>query len=225
MTSLGELLFSPATIPFSVALGLMVCISLLEGVATLLGIGLSGMLDGLIPEIDTEVDVDPQVPEAGGLSRALGWLHVGRVPILMLFVLFLTFFGLAGLMIQKAAETFLGAMVPALLASVPAFLTSLSLVRVCGGVLSHALPQDETDAVSAQSFVGRVATMGAATASPGNPAQAKLRDQHGQAHYVLVEPDVSDEHFGPGTEVLLVRRAGARFFAIRNTHVALSGGP
>ena len=51
--------------------------------------------------------------------------------------------------------------------------------------------------------------------------QAKLRDQHGQAHYVLVEPDNAGEELEPGSEVVIVRQASAVYYAIKNTSAAL----
>jgi hypothetical protein len=79
------------------------------------------------------------------------------------------------------------------------------------------MPKDETDAVSEQSFIGRVAVITLGNASHGSPAEAKLKDQHGQMHYVMVEPDLPNEAFSQGTAVILVRQKGAHFTAINNT--------
>ena len=57
--------------------------------------------------------------------------------------------------------------------------------------------------------------------STGYAAQARLRDAHGQTHYVMVEPD-GDMELAAGSEVLLVRRAGPRFLAIPNPNPLLS---
>ena len=55
------------------------------------------------------------------------------------------------------------------------------------------------------------------------PALAKLRDVHGQTHYVLVEPDEPDQAFEQGTEVILTdQKSGIRFTAIRNESDLLS---
>ena len=59
-----------------------------------------------------------------------------------------------------------------------------------------------------------VITLGAA--QTGSPAEGRLTDEHGQSHYVMVEPDVEGERFEQGTHVLLVRMDGARFRVIRN---------
>ncbi|MEL6964311.1 MAG: OB-fold-containig protein, partial [Pseudomonadota bacterium] len=71
------------------------------------------------------------------------------------------------------------------------------------------------------SFVGRVATITLGSARLGQPAQAKLQDQHGQTHYVMVEPDRQDITFEQGSRVLLVARARGVFRAIKNKNNAL----
>jgi hypothetical protein len=78
------------------------------------------------------------------------------------------------------------------------------------------MPKDETTAVSDASLVGRVGTIVIGVARAGNPAQARIHDEHGTAHYVMVEPD-GPETFATGTSVLLVRHvSGRRFHAIHN---------
>jgi hypothetical protein len=86
------------------------------------------------------------------------------------------------------------------------------------------MPKDETEAVAETSFIGRIAVITLGNASPGNPAEAKLRDKFGQTHYVMVEPDESDERFENGTQVVLVNQQGAIFKAIRNKSDALVDG-
>ena len=223
-----ELVTAPSSLPFVVALVVMLAIGLLEGVGTLLGMSLSVLFDNMLPEIDVDVDLDspdvsvggPEPHAASGFTTLLGWLRVGQVPVLILLIVFLTVFGLLGLMLQSLMVQALGGPLPAAVASLPVFFATLPIVRVCGGIFARLLPKDETEAVSESSFVGRVATITLGTATREQPAQAKLRDQHGQTHYVLVEPD-GDEMFEPGCSVVLVRKAGAGFRAIRNTYAAL----
>jgi hypothetical protein len=224
--SSGGLFFSSGTVPFTAALGLMLAIGLLELLSTVMGFGVSHALDKVVGalHLDTDVDADVQVGDAhhvGALSQVLGWLHVGKVPVLIVFVIFLTLFGLLGLALQALIQGLTGSMLPAVLAVIPAFVGSLPGVRLTAGVLARVLPRDETDAVSRSSFIGRIATLGPATATRGEPAQAKLRDQHGQAHYVLVEPDNDGDVLDAGSDVLLVRQGSAVYYAIRNTSVAL----
>ena len=74
-----------------------------------------------------------------------------------------------------------------------------------------------------RTFIGKVATITRGVARVGIPAEAKLRDTHGQMHYVLVEPDNPDASFEQGHEVLLTSQTSAiRFKAIANTNAFLS---
>lgn len=172
----------------------------------------------------------PQAGDIGSpsaLSRLLGWLCVGKVPVLVLLVAFLTMFGLSGLAIQSMSASVTGATLPSALASIPAFLVALPCVRVIGRGLARIIPKDETTAVGRASFIGRIATITVGTATHVQPAQAKLNDQFGQTHYVMVAPETTGDVFETGTEVLLVRKNPSKsgFVAIRNTNPALVDGP
>ena len=90
-------------------------------------------------------------------------------------------------------------------------------VRIFGGALGKIIPRDETTAVSDASLVGRVGTIVIGTARAGKPAEARVRDEHGASHYVMVEPEEPDQAFEAGASVLLVRHlSGRRFQAIHN---------
>lgn len=56
--SLIDFLFNSNNIIFTGALILMIFIALLEGAFVLIGLGLSDMLDSLIPDFDTDLDFD-----------------------------------------------------------------------------------------------------------------------------------------------------------------------
>ena len=59
------------------------------------------------------------------------------------------------------------------------------------------------------------------TARRGQPARAKVVDQHGQAHYVMVEPHNDSDVVAPGETALLVRRAGPTFFVVPDVSPSL----
>ena len=199
-------LMSPDTWPFGAALATMVGLTVIEGAGLLFAQSPSHGLESLLPE---------------GLTETLGWLHLGKVPLLVLLILFLTGFSISGYVVQAAAGTLLGSLLPWWLACLPAALTGLCCVRAIGGLLARVLPNNETTAVSEQSLVGRVGVITQGIARTGMAAQAKVRDAHGSLHYVLVEPDIATETFAEGDSVLLVRKAGARFHCIRNPHPEL----
>ena len=215
-------LLASQNMPFTVALAVMLIIAFLEGASTLLGAGISGFIDSLLPELDIDADIDsPDFETSGVFSKLLSWLRIGEVPAIMLLVIFLTAFGIIGLSLQSMAQKSLGSMLPGAIASIPAVLLGFPIVRILGGILGKVMPKDETEAVSESSFIGRVAVVTMGKASPGNPAEAKLKDKYGQAHYIMIEPDEPDEVFENSTQVVLVSQQGAVFKAIRNKSDAL----
>lgn len=84
------------------------------------------------------------------------------------------------------------------------------------------MPKDETDAVSGKTLIGRVATIISGTAKPENPVQAKVKDEHGKTHYIMVEPDKAEESFETHSKVVLVSQSGAVFKAISSKSSALN---
>ena len=190
-------MLAPENLPFAVALVLMLMIGAVEAVG--LGVGAAGI------DAHGEVHAD-----AGDL---LGWLGVGRIPLLMVIVVLLALFGLIGITIQQLADTFLGAPLTAWIAAPAALVASLPLTGICARGLARVMPGDETTAVSLDELVGRRATVVVGTARRGCPARASVRDRHGQVHYVMVEP-TDDQSVGEGGTFLLVRRESDIFIGL-----------
>ncbi len=217
--------------PFSLAIALVLAIAVLEGVLTLMGFGLSALFDGIDADIDIpDVDADADLDGVGGtgatsVGSILAWLRVGEVPAIILLIIFFSAFGALGFALQAIVHSVTGAYLPALIAVFPAFFAAMPAVRLFGGALAKVMPKEETSAVSLKSLIGRIGTITLGTASAGKPAQGKVRDEHGLEHYVMIAPDLEEETFEQGSEVLLVRSDGAVFYAIRNTHAALSRQP
>ena len=203
------ILTAPETWPFGASLAVLVGLSVIEGAGLLLAHSPSQMLDSLLPDM----------PD--GADGLLGWLHVGKVPLLVLLILFLSGFALAGYVLQASVQSFSGVLLPAWLASIPALLMGISTVKGIGGVLAKIIPQDESSAVSEQTLIGRTGVVIQGIARDGMAAQAKVRDSYGRSHYVMVEPDLSEETFDEGSDILLVKKVGARFKCIRNPHPTL----
>ena len=206
-----NLFTAPQTLPFGVAVALIVAIALLEGLGMLVALSPSNVIDDLLPHA---------VPESG-LDRVLGWLHLGRVPALVLLLIFLLGYALFGYALQKVAFNLLGSFLPAWLAGLLAAPPGLATVRGLGSLVAHIVPRDETSAVSEQSLVGRAGVVSAGAARRGMAAQARVRDGHGRTHYLMVEPDIDDEIFEEGAQVLIVRKEGPFYRCIANPHPKL----
>ena len=203
------MLFAAETWPFTAATFLMLLIAFVEGLAMVAGATLSGLLHHHLP--------DPWDNVHGPFDKLLGWLHVGRVPFLVLLVLFLAGFALTGFALNMVAHGFFGAWVPPIVSVPAAFFATLLIVRILGAGLARLIPQDQTYAVSFESLVGRVATIIGGTARPGYPAQARVPNEYGQTLYVMVEPDTEGVTFEGGERVLLTKQiAGNRFAAAVN---------
>ena len=203
--------FAPETLPFGIALAMIVFIAILEGFGMLISLSPSNQLDGLLPEIDGE----------SGLDRVLGWLHIGRVPSLVLLVLFLSGYALFGYTLQLVSHRLLGFYLPAIAAGLIAIPSGMATVRSLGSLVAHIIPRDETSAISEMSLIGRAGVVSAGVARQGFAAQARVRDKHGRTHYLMVEPDIADEIFEEGAQILVVRKVGAFYRCIANPHPQL----
>ncbi|WP_421783380.1 YqiJ family protein [Kiloniella litopenaei] len=216
-----EFITADENLPFVVSLIILLIIGALEGAALLIGLGFSAVLDSMVPDLDVDID-GPDLGANNTLGSLLTWLRVGKVPLLILLILFFLFFGLSGLAIQGGVDGVMGLLLPGYLASIPAFILALYLVRLVGAVFEKLMPSDETSAVSSDSFVGRVATIVLGVSETGKPAQAKVKDRHGLEHYLLVEPDNTNDIFETGSSVLLVRKVEGKFFGIAASSELLS---
>lgn len=201
MTS--DLLLAPQALPFAVAFALILAIAAIEGAAQLLGFQVFGW--------NTEPD------GFDGADAWLGWLHVGKVPLLVLLVMLLTAFALIGYGILAIYWGFFG-LYPPVWGTVPlAFFSALPVVRRGGLAIGRLIPRDETSAVLLETLVGRIAIVVNGTARTNYPAQARVRNDAGQSFYVHVEPDEPEAQLRAGESVLLVKQiSGSRFQAIAN---------
>lgn len=206
-----NLFTAPETFPFGVAFALIVAIGLIEGFGMLVSLSPSNLLDHWLPDVDGDT----------GLDRVLGWLHIGKVPSLVLLLLFLTGYTLFGYALQMVAHGLLGHYMAGWLAGLVSVPPAMATVRGLGALIAHIIPRDETSAVSEMSLIGRTGTVSTGTARRGLAAQARVRDQHGSTHYLMVEPDIDDEVFEEGAQVLIVRKAGAFYRCIANPHPTL----
>ena len=200
---------APETWPFGVAFALIVGIALVEGLGMLISLSPSNWLDDLLPDVHGD----------SGLDRVLGWLHLGKVPSLVLLVLFLTGYAVFGYSLQKVAHGLLGFYLPVWIAGLVAVAPGMATVRSLGALIAHIIPRDETSAVSEMSLIGRPGVVSAGSARRGLAAQARVTHVH--THFLVVEPDVDEEVFDEGAQILIVRKVGAFYRCIANPHPAL----
>lgn len=214
-----EFILAPQNYPFTIALSVMGIMAILESVGAMFGAGISEIADSLFPDNEWDMDWEsPDLTKPSALGKALSWLNVGHVPILVLLIAFLLFFGLGGLLIQRSNLRMLGFLLPLYLSIPMALCVAIPLTRIAGKGLARILPKDESEAVSTKSFIGRIATITVGTSRQYSPAEARVKDRYGVTHYVMVEPDNQGVSFNQGDAVLLVKHDGVKFYAIRNTN-------
>jgi membrane protein implicated in regulation of membrane protease activity len=191
-----DFILAPENLPFSVALLVMLMIGAVEAIG--LGFGSA--------DLDASADADG--------FELLGWLGVGHVPLLILLVVLLALFGMIGLTLQQLVSAIAGVPLAPWNAAAIAFVASLPLLGISARGLARIIPKDETTAIGLDSLLGKRATITVGTARRGSPAQARVRDVHGQSHYVMVEPNGDADAVAEGGTVLLIRREGNIFIGL-----------
>ena len=209
-----ELFIHPSNLIFSVSLSLMVLLGVLECLLLIVGSSSQGFLDQFVPdqlieapdsEFDVHVDHDAFV-------QLLDWLYLGRIPMLVWLIIFLTIYALTGFILQSIFYSFSTHYFPLWIAAPACLILCMPLVRICSASMAKILPKDETTAIHSDELIGRTAIIILGEARLNYPAQARVRDQFGQSHYILVEPE-TDIIFAQGQEVLLSERTSMGFRA------------
>lgn len=209
-----ELFIHPSNLIFSVSLSLMVLLGVLECLLLIVGSSSQGFLDQFVPdqlieaphsEFDVQVDHDAFV-------QLLDWLYLGRIPMLVWLIIFLTIYALTGFILQSIFYSFSTHYFPLWIAAPACLILCMPLVRICSASMAKILPKDETTAIHSDELIGRTAIIILGEARLNYPAQARVKDQFGQSHYILVEPEI-DIIFAQGQEVLLSERTSMGFRA------------
>lgn len=225
-----ELLTSPNTLPFSVALAVVLGLFLLEVLSALVGGSILGVGTDA-PDVDVELDFDlstaidagidladgldgAEAPEAVTSGGVFTWIGARDVPFLIWLVSFLTMFGLFGLILQSVSNGWLGTELYSLIAAAVVFIPALSVTRIIANWVALLMPKTETTALRARHLGGCNGTITQGTASRGKPAEVKIKDRHNNIHYLRVEPLMEEDVFPEGSDVTLIRKRGDKFYVI-----------
>lgn len=229
-----DFLLDAAFAPFTFALALLVGLLGLEVVALLLGGSLMGgdsdadldapvggeMEGAELTGLDLgDLDLDAlelegaEAPTTSG-GGVLGWLGIGKVPLLIWLAAWLMAFGLAGIGGQMVLREAFAVALPAGLAAIPAALLAFWFARGFGSVFARLLPKNETQALSETALGRRRGVVTQGTAARGRPAEVRVRDGYGNAHYLRAEPLNDQEQIASGTEVLVIRDRRAKRYVL-----------
>ena len=202
------------SLPFTIALTVMVTITVLEGAATLIGLSMSMALTEMLDFDAVDADLSGEVGGGGMLSSTLSWLRIGRVPVLISFIVALTLFGLAGVIGQAIMAKLTGHPVNAWIAALVTLFAILPALRAINGWVARLMPDDETEVVSRASFVGHTGEVTLGPVTHSQIGQCRIRDRNGQTQHLMIEPDIKSDTFQIGEKILLVRETGARWRVI-----------
>lgn len=217
-----ENLLAPENGVFLVALCLFLLIFLVQLLSLVIGMEPFGFMDSLLPDIEVDADLNLGDVSPGFIDSVMSMLKLGRVPFVFTFILFLFLFSQIGLYLQAAALEFTGSRFHWLFASIGAFVVTMPLLRFGNVILEKILPHDETAAISADTFVGRMATILIGTATHERAAEAKLVGPDGKTHYINVVADNEGRTFSQGDPILVVgRRTEGIFTVIENKNPLL----
>lgn len=195
-----EFIKLPQNSVFLISIIIIIIMAFVEVISVLLGVSISEAIDNLLPDVEVESDI-----EADLSVPVLDWLNFGKVPFLILIIIFLTFFGLSGFIIQGIFFKIFSVLMPEIVAIIIALVPTFIVVHFIGKIISKILPQVETTAVNINSLKGRIAKITIGTATCDNPAEAKVKDKYGKTHYVRVIPGDIEESFIQGEKVVLTK--------------------
>lgn len=197
-----------AYVPFSIAFVVMIGIGLIEAVG--LGFGELG--------VDADVGLDGH----DGSGGVLDWLGLGAgLPILIWLTALLGCFTIVGVAVQQATTAFLGGPLGPWAAAAIALVVGGFINVFAARGLARIMPGYESTVISQGDLMRQRGTILEGVAKRGHPARAKIVDQHGQAHYVMVEPHHDTDVIAQGESALLVRKDGGIFYVLPDAPTAL----
>jgi Inner membrane protein YqiJ, N-terminal/Inner membrane protein YqiJ, OB-fold len=202
MSGLTDILLAPDVRPFAVAATIMLALGGIELLTTLVGFSLSQVVGK-----DIEADGD------SGLGGLFLWINAGRLPLLVLIILALGVFAIAGFFLQGPAHG-VGLSIPASIAAIAAAGFSLPVIRVTSRGIARIIPRDETYAVEEADFIGHVAEVSIGPLDQGLPGRVRLKDVFGNWHSLVARASSDSTPLPVGASVLLVDRDAKSFIAI-----------
>lgn len=210
-----QLFIDPSNLFFSVSLCLMLFLGIFEALLLFIGFSSQGFLEQFIPAQLPEVQQSDLNLDSGYplWVQFLDWLYLGRIPVLVWLIIFLTVYALFGFIVQAIFYDVTQSYFPVWIIAPACLILCMPWVRLCSAAIAKILPRDESTAIKLEDLIGRTAYIILGNAKLNYPAQAKVKDQFGQTHYILVEPE-TDITFQQGQQVVLTHKTKIGFQAI-----------
>jgi hypothetical protein len=204
MSAVTDILLAPDVHPFAVSAAIMAALGGIELLTMIIGFSISEIIG---THFSLEGDHDGVV---GGLFL---WVNAGRLPLLILIIVALGVFSIAGFFLQGVAHL-AGTTIPVTLAALLAAALSLPAIRVSSRGIAKIIPRDESYAVNDDDFVGQVAEVSIGPLDQGLPGRVRLKDVFGNWHSVPARASADSASLPVGASVLLVDRDVKSFIAI-----------
>jgi hypothetical protein len=204
MSVATDILLAPDVRPFAVAAAIMVSLGGIELLTMIVGFSISELVGH-----DFGLDSDSH----NGIGGLFLWINAGRLPLLILIILALGIFSIAGFLLQGIAHG-AGAGLPVAIAALAALGLSIPVIRVTSRGIARIIPRDETYAVNEADFVGHVAEVSIGPLDQGLPGRVRLKDVFGNWHSVAARASSDSAPLPVGARVLLVDRDNRTFIAI-----------
>jgi len=128
-----------------------------------------------------------------------------RVPVAIWLSAFLLSFASLGILLQTMLHGLTGFTLPKLEASLLMVPPALYVTRFLSEVVGNFFPKIETTAMTRRMLSSHRGETITGPARRGRAAEVRIRDRHGNLHYLMAEPYADEGEIAPGTEVLLVR--------------------
>ena len=204
MSAVTDILLAPDVRPFAISAAIMVTLGGIELLTMIVGFSISELI-GKDFALETESH-----SAIGGLFL---WINARRLPLLILLILALGVFAIAGFLLQAVAHS-VGTAVPVALAALAAFAISLPAIRVTSRGIARIIPRDETYVVDEADFIGHVAEVSIGPLDQGLPGRVRLKDVFGNWHSLVARASPESTPLPVGASVLLVDRDAKSFIAI-----------
>lgn len=132
----------------------------------------------------------------------------------LIFVFLLLNFSFSGYFLQLMSFAYQATLMPWYYTVLPAFIIAIFFTVFMIHCLDQVIPPkfQQTQTI----LLGRLATVSSGSARPGFSAQARVRDEFGQLHYVQVEPEFGEIEIQ--SQVLLIRYKKSHYIAKKIAH-------
>lgn len=187
-----EQLFAYDLMPFHLSVCILLLLSMAETLGGLMGLRPSALFKMLTPE----------------------WLSTSplvqvKFSKILILVFLLINFSFAGYLIQLISFAYQDELLPWFYAALPALIIAIFFTVFMIHCLDQVIPPQRQQTQT--NLLGRLATVSSGNARPGFSAQARVRDEFGQLHYVQVEPEFGELEIQ--SQILLIRFKRSHYIA------------